>query len=182
MSRIGKKIIKVPDGVTIKINGTNIEIKGPKGELMVQIRPEIEAVMRDEQISFTVKEQSKESSAFWGLARALVANAVKGVTEGYKKELEIQGVGYRARVEGNNLVLEMGFSHPVNLEKPSGIDFTIEKNIIRISGIDKQLVGETSAKIRAVRPPEPYKGKGIRYVGEVVLRKAGKRAEGAVKA
>jgi large subunit ribosomal protein L6 len=181
MSRIGKQLIKVPSGVEIKINGTNIEVKGPKGELMVQIRPEIEATMQDGQISFTVKEQSKESSAFWGLARALVANAVKGVTEEYKKELEIQGVGYRARVEGDNLVLEMGFSHPVNMEKPKGVNFTVEKNIVRVSGIDKQLVGETAAKIRAVKPPEPYKGKGIRYVGEVVLRKAGKRAEGAAK-
>ncbi|MCX6738378.1 MAG: 50S ribosomal protein L6 [Candidatus Parcubacteria bacterium] len=182
MSRIGKQLIKVPSGVTVIIKGTNIEIKGPKGELMVQIRPEIEATLQNDQISFTVKEQSKESSAFWGLARALVANAVKGVTEEYKKELEIQGVGYRARVEGDNLVLEMGFSHPVNLARPNGIDFKVEKNIIKISGIDKQLVGETAAKIRAVRPPEPYKGKGIRYVGEVVLRKAGKRAEGAAKA
>jgi large subunit ribosomal protein L6 len=182
MSRIGKQLIKVPSGVIVTINGTIIEVKGPKGELIVQIRPEIEAKMQDGQISFTVKEQSKESSAFWGLAKALVANAVKGVTEEYKKELEIQGVGYRARVEGDNLVLEMGFSHPVNLAKPNGISFIVEKNIIRIFGIDKQLVGETAAKIRAIKPPEPYKGKGIRYVGETVLRKAGKRAEGAVKA
>ncbi|MBU1045869.1 50S ribosomal protein L6 [Patescibacteria group bacterium] len=182
MSRIGKKLIKIPSGVEVKIDGNDITIKGPKGELKIQIRPEIEASIQDNQISFNLKEQGKNASAYWGLARALAANAVKGVTEGYKKELEIQGVGYRARVEGDDLVLEMGFSHPVNLKKPEGIEFAIEKNIIIISGFDKQAVGEMAAKIRAIRPPEPYKGKGIRYVGETVLRKAGKRAEGVVKA
>jgi len=165
----------------VKIDEINILIKGPKGELKVQVRPEIEANIQDNQIKLNIKEQSKNSNAYWGLSRALVANAVHGVSEGYKKELEIQGVGYRARVEGNGLVLEMGFSHPVELKTPEGIEFAIEKNIIIVSGIDKQLVGEMAAQIRAVRPPEPYKGKGIRYVGEIVLRKAGKRAEGAVK-
>ncbi|MBU3964380.1 50S ribosomal protein L6 [Patescibacteria group bacterium] len=179
MSRIGKQPIKIPDKVEVNIDGNNITIKGPKGELKVQIRPEIEASVQDGQISFNIREQGKNASAFWGLTRALVANAVKGVIEGYNKKLEIQGVGYRARVEGDGLILEMGFSHPINLKTPEGIDFAVEKNIIIVSGIDKQLVGETAAKIRRVRPPEPYKGKGIRYVGEVVLRKAGKRAESA---
>lgn len=179
MSRIGKKTIKLPGGVEAAVDENNITVKGPKGELRVQIRPEIKAEIQDNQILFRVGDEHKNASAFWGLARALVANAVKGVSEGYKKELEIQGVGYRARVEGEELVLEMGFSHPVKFPKPSGIDLKVEKNIIIVSGADKQLVGETAAKIRAVRPPEPYKGKGIRYAGETVLRKAGKRAEGA---
>ncbi len=177
MSRIGKQPINIPKGVEVKMDKGEIKVKGPKGELNFQIRPEIEVATKDNQIVTSIKEETKRSSAFWGLTRSLIFNAVKGVNEGYKKELEIQGVGYRANIEGDTLILEVGFSHKVNIKKPEDIEFSVSKNIITISGIDKQSVGEISAQIRAVKPPEPYKGKGIRYVGEEVLRKVGKRAE-----
>jgi len=180
MSRIGKQPVRIPDGVTADIKDGEFKVKGPKGELHFQIRPEIEVAIKDNQIITSIKETSKQSRAFWGLIRSLIFNAVKGVSEGYQKQLEIQGVGYRAKVEDDGLVIEVGFSHPVNIKKPEGIEFSVSKNIITVSGIDKQLVGEISAQIRAVRPPEPYKGKGIRYVGEEVIRKIGKRAEAAV--
>jgi large subunit ribosomal protein L6 len=176
MSRIGKKPIDIPAGTEIKIEKGEFKVKGPKGELSFQIRPEIDVVVKDNQIITSIKEETKQSKAFWGLIRSLVFNAVHGVTQGYQKQLEIQGVGYKARVEGDDLVLEVGFSHLVKIKKPEGIEFSVSKNIITISGINKQLVGETSAQIRAVRPPEPYKGKGIRYLGEEVIRKVGKRA------
>jgi large subunit ribosomal protein L6 len=176
MSRIGKQPVNIPNGVDVKIEEQKITVKGPKGELVFSFRPEVNVKIEDKQIVVSIKEDTKESRAFWGLTRSLIFNAVKGVTEGYKKELEIRGVGYKARIEGDVLVMEMGFSHLVNIDKPEGIELAVTKNIITISGIDKQLVGETSAQIRAVRPPEPYKGKGIRYLGEEVLRKVGKRA------
>jgi len=176
MSRIGKKPIDIPAGIDVKIEKGEIKVKGPKGELGFQIRPEIDVVVKDNQIITSIKEEAKQSKAFWGLTRSLIFNAVHGVTKGYQKQLEIQGVGYKARVEGEELVLEVGFSHLVKIKKPEGIEFSVLKNVITISGIDKQLVGETSAQIRAVRPPEPYKGKGIRYLGEEVIRKVGKRA------
>jgi large subunit ribosomal protein L6 len=178
MSRIGKQPIKIPDGVTAEMKDGEFKVKGPKGELSFQLRPEIETVIKAHQIVTNIKQKTKQSNAFWGLTRSLIFNAVKGVTEGYQKQLEIQGVGYKAKVEGDELVLEAGFSHPVNVKKPEGIEFFVSKNIITVSGIDKQLVGEMAAQIRAVRPPEPYKGKGIRYLGEEVIRKVGKRAAG----
>jgi large subunit ribosomal protein L6 len=177
MSRIGKQPVEIPDKVTADIKDGEFKVKGPKGELNFQIRPEIEVAVKDNQIITSIKKESKQSKAFWGLTRSLIFNTVKGVSEGFQKQLEIQGVGYRAKIEGDGLVIEVGFSHPVNIKKPEGIEFSVSKNIITVSGIDKQLVGETSAQIRAVRPPEPYKGKGIRYVGEEVIRKVGKRAE-----
>ncbi len=177
MSRIGKKPIDIPTGTDINVREGEFKVKGPKGELSFQIRPEIDVIVKDNQIITSIKEETKQSNAFWGLTRSLIFNAVYGVTQGYQKQLEIQGVGYKARVEEGELVLEVGFSHLVNIKKPEGIDFSVSKNIVTISGINKQLVGETTAQIRAVRPPEPYKGKGIRYVGEEVIRKVGKRAE-----
>jgi len=179
MSRIGKKPIDIPTGTEIKIEKREFKVKGPKGELGFQVRPEIAVAVKDNQIIVSIKEETKQSNAFWGLTRSLIFNAVKGVTEGYEKQLEIQGVGYKARIEGEDLVLEVGFSHLVNIKKPEGIEFSVLKNIITVSGANKQLVGETSAQIRAVRPPEPYKGKGIRYLGEEVIRKVGKRAADA---
>ncbi|MEA3452873.1 MAG: 50S ribosomal protein L6 [Patescibacteria group bacterium] len=179
MSRIGKKPIDIPAGVEAKMEKGEFKVKGSKGELSFQIRPEIEVVIKDNQIITTIKEETKQSNAFWGLTRSLIFNAVQGVTKEYEKQLEIQGVGYKARVEGEEIILEVGFSHLVKIKKPEGIEFTVAKNIITISGISKQLVGEMAAQIRAVKPPEPYKGKGIRYVGEEVIRKVGKRAADA---
>lgn len=187
MSRIGKKPILIPENVEVKIDGQEITVKGPKGQLSYKIRPEIEVGVKQGKIIVLARKETeskagasslrgKKTKAFWGLTRALLANMVSGVVEGYQKKLEIQGVGYRAKLEGDTLVLMVGFSHLVKIEKPEGIEFSVEKNIITVSGIDKARVGEIAAKIRAVRPPEPYKGKGIRYLGEVVRRKEGKKA------
>ncbi len=175
MSRIGKKPIIIPSGVEVKIDGNEISVKGPKGELKRDIRPEIKIDVEGNNMTFAIKAKTKNSNAFWGLTRMLVSNMVQGVSEGYKKELQIEGVGYRAELTGHDLVLRVGYSHPVTIKQPEGIEFSIEKNIITINGIDKQLVGQIAAEIRDVRPPEPYKGKGIRYVGEIVRKKAGKK-------
>ncbi len=176
MSRIGKKPIKIPEGVEVKIDSNEVTVKGPKGELSQEIRPEIKVEVKDKEVLVSLQRQTKQSKALWGTSRSLLANMVKGVVEGCQKQLQLEGVGYRAKVEGDKLILQVGFSHPVEFLKPEGIDFSVEKNIITIIGIDKEKVGQTSAKIRRIRPPEPYKGKGIRYVGEVVRRKEGKKA------
>ena len=179
MSRIGKKPIEILEGVEVEIKGQNIRVKGPKGELQREVREEIKIEKKDNQILVSPAKETKETQAFWGLFRALIANMIEGVKNGFEKKLEIQGVGYKANLEGENLVLNMGFSHPVKIDKVEGITFTVEKNIITVSGIDNALVGQLAAKIRAVRPPEPYKGKGIRYQGEHVRRKVGKKAVGS---
>lgn len=176
MSRIGKKPIKIPEGVEVKIEGQKVVIKGPKGEISQEVRPEIKVSQREGEIFVSLKKETKEAKALWGLTRALLANMVQGVTEGFEKKLEIRGVGFRANLEGQDLALQLGFSHPVKIEKPEGITFSVEKNIIGISGIDKQLVGQVAAKIRSIRPPDLYKGKGVRYLGEVVRKKEGKKA------
>lgn len=176
MSRIGKKPIQIPEGVEVKVEGQTVTIKGPKGELVRKVRPEIGVAVEDKKVLVTPQKETKETGAFWGLTRALLANMIQGVTVGFQKQLEIEGVGYRANVEGDQLVLSIGFSHPVKIKTPDGIKFLVEKNLITISGIDKELVGQISAEIRQVRPPEPYKGKGIRYRGEQVRRKLGKKA------
>ncbi|MAF43187.1 MAG: 50S ribosomal protein L6 [Parcubacteria group bacterium] len=182
MSRIGKKPILIPEGLEVKIDGSKLIVKGPKGELSQDILPEILVKVENKEIKVfpratSVRSQkSKKVKAFWGLTRALIANMVKGVKEGYEKKLEIQGIGYKAALEGENLVLQIGFTHPVKIKTPESIKFVVEKNIITVSGIDKELVGQITAKIRQVRPPEPYKGKGIRYLGEHVRRKEGKKA------
>lgn len=181
MSRVGKKPILIPEVVEVKIEGQMVTIKGPKGELLKEIRPEIKVEVKENKIFVEPKMESKKTKAFWGLTRALLANMVMGVARGYEKKLQIEGLGYRANLEGPteggypDLVLYVGFSHPVKIQAPSGIKFSIEKNIITVSGTDKELVGQTAAKIRSVQPPEPYKGKGIRYVGEVIRRKVGKK-------
>jgi large subunit ribosomal protein L6 len=175
MSRVGKKPILIPPGVEIKTEGQRIVVKGPKGEIQREVRPEIKIEVKEGKIIFSPQQEIKKTNAFWGLTRALIFNMVKGVTDGYEKKLQIEGVGYRAGLEGDSLVLKLGFSHPVKVKQPEGIKFLVEKNIVSISGIDKELVGQSAAKIRKISPPEPYKGTGIRYFGEVVRRKAGKK-------
>ncbi len=174
MSRIGKKPIEIPAGVTVTIAGQEIKVKGPKGELSLKARPEIKVEMKDGKI--VVSAASEEFKAFWGLTRALLANMVQGVNKCFEKKLEIVGVGNRVSLEGQNLNMSVGFSHPVKVEPPKGITFSVEKTIITVTGPDKGLVGETAANIRKVRPPEPYKGKGIRYLGEQIKLKEGKKA------
>ena len=175
MSRVGKKPILIPEGVRVKIEDQRVIISGPKGEISREVRPEIKVELKEGKIFVLPKIQTKRTKAFWGLTRALLKNMVEGVTKGYEKKLEIQGIGFKANLEGNDLVLQVGFTHPVKIKGVPGIKFSVEKNIITVSGIDKELVGQMAAKIRAVKPPEPYKGKGIRYLGEKVRRKAGKK-------
>jgi len=175
MSRVGKKPILIPEGVEVKVEGNVATVKGPKGEIKKEIRPEIRIELKENKIFVVPFENTKKTKAFWGLTRAFLANMVLGVTQGYEKKLQIEGLGYKAKVEGNELVLQLGFSHPVRVKQPEGIKFLVDKNIINITGFNKELVGHISAKIRAIKPPEPYKGKGIRYVGEVVKKKAGKK-------
>lgn len=179
MSRIGKKPILIPEGVEVRVDDGKVMVKGPKGELFQKIRPEIGIEVRDNKILVSPQAETKQTKAFFGVTRALIANIIRGVTEGYEKKLEVIGVGYRALLEGEDLILQVGFSHPVKMKIPSGLKVSLERNIITVSGIDKQLVGQFTAKIRKVRPPEPYKGKGIRYVGEVVRKKVGKKAVAA---
>ncbi|BAY19725.1 50S ribosomal protein L6 [Nostoc sp. HK-01] len=175
MSRIGKRPITIPAKVQITIDGTKVVVKGPKGELSRDLPVNVTVSQEGETLQVVRKDDSRTSRQMHGLSRTLVANMVEGVSQGFQRRLEIQGVGYRAQVQGRNLVLNMGFSHQVNIEPPDGIQFAVEGNTnVIVSGYDKEIVGNTAAKIRAVRPPEPYKGKGIRYAGEVVRRKAGK--------
>lgn len=177
MSRIGKKIITIPAGVTVKLEPTLISVKGPKGELTQSIHPDVTITQDAEGLKVTVKEpEVKNQRALWGLFGSLLHNMVIGVTEGYKKSLEVNGVGYKVALQGKKIVLQVGYSHPVDFPLPEGIIAAVEGNVIHLSGADKQLVGETAARIRKVRKPEPYKGKGIKYTDEVLRRKAGKTA------
>lgn len=180
MSRVGKKPIEIPENVEVKIEGQKVIIKGLKGELSREIRPEIKVEVKGNQIFVLPKEETKKTKAFWGLTRTLLANMIKGVTEGYEKKLEIEGLGFKALVEGEDLKLLVGFTHPVKIKVPQDIKFLVEKNVITVSGIDKEKVGLVAAMIRKVKPPEPYKGKGIRYQGEIVRRKVGKKAATAM--
>lgn len=180
MSRIGKQPIELPAGVQASINDSGVVIKGPKGELSFAKLPAISLRQEGNQLFVEVAEETeKENSAIWGLTRSLIANIVKGVSEGHQKFLELEGVGYKVNLQGNKLVMSLGFSHPVEFEAPKGITFSVEKNAITISGIDKELVGQVAANIRKSKKPEPYKGKGIRYKGEVIRRKSGKKAGAA---
>ena len=177
MSRIGRKPVAVPDAVTVTIAPGNIAIKGPKGELTQTYSQDMTVSQEDGTILVARPTDRGEHRALHGLTRSLIANMVEGVTDGFEKRLEIQGVGYRAALKGKNLELALGFSHPVSIEAPEGIEFEVpQPTEIIVRGIDKQLVGQVAADIRKRRPPEPYKGKGIRYRGEQVLRKVGKRA------
>jgi large subunit ribosomal protein L6 len=175
MSRIGRKPVPVPGGVSVTVDGSNVKVKGPKGELVWGFRPEIGFEQHDGEILVTRPSDSKEHRALHGLSRALLANMVEGVTNGYRRTLEIIGVGYRAEKKGDDLVLTVGYSHQVKYPQPEGISLsTTSPTVVVVEGIDKAKVGQVAAEIRAVRPPEPYKGKGIRYQGEQVRRKAGK--------
>jgi large subunit ribosomal protein L6 len=182
MSRIGKRPITIPAKVQVAIDGTKVVVKGPKGELSRNLPVNVTVSQEGEILQVTRRDETRTSRQLHGLSRTLVANMVEGVSQGFQRRLEIQGVGYRAQVQGRNLVLNMGYSHQVQIVPPEGIQFAVEgtTNVI-VSGYDKEIVGNTAAKIRAVRPPEPYKGKGIRYAGEVVRRKAGKTGKSGKK-
>ncbi len=182
MSRIGQRPVAIPRGVSVNRGDGSIQVKGPKGTLSVLLPTAISVEVANEEIRFARPDDRKETRALHGLARALVGNMVKGVTDGFFKNLEIEGVGYRAEVQGQNLTLNLGFSHPVVMPVPEGLKVSMNGNTrIKVEGIDKQLVGQFAAEIRAVRPPEPYKGKGIRYAGERVRRKVGKAGAAAAQ-
>ena len=175
MSRIGKKPVVVPQGVEVSLNGQNIAAKGPKGELVVTLSELVSVVQGDDGLTLSPVDKTQDARSFWGLSRSLVENIVTGVSEGFSRKLELQGVGYRAQMQGSTLKLSLGFSHDVDFPVPEGIsvDCPSQTEII-VSGIDKQKVGQVAAEIRSYRPPEPYKGKGVRYEGEYVFRKEGK--------
>jgi large subunit ribosomal protein L6 len=176
MSRIGKRPVAIPSGVTADIAGSTLTVKGPKGTLTLNMREEISYVVGDDSILVKPANDSKQARAFWGMQRTLVENLVTGVTQGYTKVLEITGVGYRANIQGKNLKLQLGYSHDVDFAVPEGIDVkTPDNTTVEISGIDKQMVGQVAAEIRRWRKPEPYKGKGIKYRGEYIFRKEGKK-------
>lgn len=178
MSRIGKSPIQIPEGVEVSLSGTHITVKGPKATLERDLHPDMTVAISDGVVTVTRPSDGRTHRALHGLTRSLIANMVLGVTQGFSKVLEIQGVGYRAAAKGQNIELAVGYSHPVPVEAPAGITFTVETPTrIVVSGADKQLVGQIAADIRAHRPPDPYKGKGIRYEGEYVRRKAGKAAK-----
>jgi large subunit ribosomal protein L6 len=182
VSRIGKKPVEIPKGVTVTLKDGGITVKGPKGELQEQIHPDISVEVKDGQVLVTRHSDETKSRALHGLWRALIHNMVVGVTEGYTRKLEIVGVGYRAEIKGSRLNLLLGFSHPIVFSAPDGIkiEAPTQTNIV-ISGVHKQLVGLVAAKLRSLRPPEPYKGKGVKYEGEYIRRKAGKAAASAAK-
>lgn len=177
MSKIGKKIINVPNGVEVRIEDGVIFVKGPKGELKRTISGALDVNIENSIIKIQLRDNvGKDSSALWGLTRALIANMIKGVTDGFETILEFQGIGYKAAVKGNDLELNLGYSHPITVTAPEGVSFKVEKNVIKVSGFDKELVGEVAADIRTKRKPEPYKGSGIRYNDEVIIKKAGKKS------
>ncbi len=175
MSRIGRLPIDIPAGVEVKIDGSAVTVKGPKGELSLTVATPIAVAVEDGQVLVSRPDDERESRSLHGLTRTLIANQIVGVTDGYSKGLEVVGTGYRVQAKGNSVEFALGFSHPITVDPPAGITFTVEgNNKLTVSGIDKQAVGEVAANIRKLRKPEPYKGKGVRYAGEVVRRKAGK--------
>jgi large subunit ribosomal protein L6 len=175
MSRVGKKPIQIPKDVSVALEDNILKVTGPKGILQQTVSHPISFEIGESEIFVTPKEQIKNVSAFWGLYRALLQNMITGVTEGFTKKLRIEGVGYRVVLQGQTLVLSLGYSHPIEITAPEGITFDVEKNTISVHGINKELVGQVSANIRATRPPEPYKGKGVRYDDEFVRIKVGKK-------
>jgi len=181
MSRVGLKPIVLPDGVSVSSSDATLRVSGPKGELETPIPPGITLVEEDGSVRFERADDNKQTRAYHGLARALAANAVTGVHSGFQRDLQIEGIGYRAKLEGKSLVLSLGFSHPVDFPVPEGIEIEVQdQNKITVRGIDKQRVGEISAQIRRFRPPDPYKGKGVRYADEIVKKKVGKSGVGGV--
>ena len=180
MSRIGKMPILLPKGVTVAVNGTTVKVKGPKGELSRALPAEMNVALANDEVTVTRPSDEPRHKALHGLTRTLVANMVEGVTKGFAKALEIQGVGYKAELKPFGVQLVVGYSHPVPYHAPQGIKISVDNNVqVKVEGVDKELVGQVAAELRAVRPPEPYKGKGIRYAGEQVRRKAGKTAQAA---
>ncbi len=176
MSRIGKKAVAIPSNVQVTVDGQTVTVKGPKGQLAWTIADEIEVKQEGSDLNLTPRDESKRAKSMWGLSRTLLANMVHGVTTGFEETLELVGVGYRAAMKGSALSIQLGFSHDVDVEAPAGVTFAVPKQTeIKISGPDKQAVGQIAAVIRKLRPPEPYKGKGVRYTGEKVRRKEGKK-------
>ncbi len=176
MSRIGKQPVIIPDGVEVKLDGNVLHFKKGNAQKELDTKGFVDVKVEGNEIVFAPKSDNRQDRAFWGTFRSLANNVIIGITEGYKKELEINGVGYKAAVKGNVLELHLGFSHPINYEFPKEIKIGVDKNLISISGDDKQVVGQVAAEIRSFRPPEPYKGKGVKYVDEHIIRKAGKTA------
>ena len=181
MSRIGRLPVDVPAGVQVNVQGSNVHIKGPKGELQRTFSPVVDIALENNQVVVTRNSDKAEERALHGTTRALIANMVHGVSAGFEIMLEVEGVGYRSEMEGKTLVLHVGYSHPVKIEPPDGISFDSDQKTrqIKVMGFDREVVGQTASEIRRVRPPEPYHGKGIRYVGEKIRRKAGKAGKGA---
>ncbi len=180
MSRIGRRPVPLPAGVTARVEGRQITVKGPRGEISRTIHPELTLALQDNTVAVERPSDENRHKALHGLTRTLVANMVDGVTKGFSKSLEIQGVGYKAEPKPFGVQVTVGFSHPVPYHAPKGIKISVESNVVmKVEGVDKELVGQVAAELRAIRPPEPYKGKGIRYVGEQVRRKAGKTAQAA---
>jgi large subunit ribosomal protein L6 len=177
MSRIGRKPIAIPAGVEVHVGHGVVQVKGPKGALLVNLMPGVTAALKDGDLNLSRTDEERQTRAYHGLNRALIANAVTGVSDGWKKELEIIGIGYRAERQTNQVVFNLGYSHPIEFPIPEGIDIEIEpkSNRVTVTGIDRQRVGQVAAEIRALRPPEPYKGKGVRYAGERIRIKAGKQ-------
>ena len=176
MSRVGKKPVTVVDGIDVSVDGTVLVAKKGNNEKRLETHGRVEISIDGAEVTFARVGESKESAAFWGTYRALFANMIEGLDKGFKKSLEINGVGYRAAVQGQTLNLQLGFSHPVEYAIPEGVEVKVEKNLIHLSGTDKQTIGQVAAEIRSFRPPEPYKGKGVKYTDEVIVRKAGKSA------
>lgn len=174
MSRIGKVPVKIPEKVEVKISGNDVSVKGPKGSMQATVNSLVSIKIENGQVLVEPKDQSKESRSQWGTARTLIGNMVKGVHTGFVRSLEFNGVGYKAQVTGNVLTLNLGYSHPIDHQLPQGISAKVNKNQIDIEGCDKELVGQVAAKVRSYREPEPYKGKGIKYLEETIIRKAGK--------
>lgn len=179
MSKIGKKLIEIPNGVAISLEANSIAVKGPKGELAYKIPRELQLSLFGNTLLVVPIIKSKRTPALWGTLRAVIFNMVIGVTAGFEKKLEIEGVGFKAQMQGSDLSLNLGYSHPVIFNTPEGIKIDVVKNTITISGFSKELVGQTAANIRSLKKPEPYKGKGIRYAGEIIKRKAGKKVAGS---
>lgn len=175
MSRLGKQPVEVPSGVTVEVAEGVLKVKGSKGQLEKKLPPEVAVTVEGNVVTVSKTKETKQARALWGTIAAHLNNMIAGVTEGFKKELEIEGVGYRAEAQGNKIKLNVGFSHPVELTAPAGVEISVEKSLITVSGIDKEVVGQFAANIRKVKKPEPYKGKGIHYVGEYIIRKQGKK-------
>lgn len=180
MSRVGRQLIEIPVGVTVEVAGVDVRVKGTKGELRRTLNSHVHVAKVEQTLTVTVDDpENRKDRALWGLSRVLISNMIKGVSEGFQKGLEVHGVGYRVSVQGKKVVLNLGFSHPIEFALPDGIEAKAEANVLTLSGANNELLGETAAQIRSFRKPEPYKGKGVRYVGEVVRRKAGKVMKGS---